>query len=237
MGEAAVAGDAEDAARMMRRLAVSGRRLVWREARWVVLAREGDRRTRALGEMARARVEAMIATGELRRAEGGGYVLAPEARAAMAAAPAEAGPGVFVAAGLARPRLGGAGFAGLAARAQAGEGPMSRRAAMAGVRLASDAEQAARTTRTTMDWSATPATRGRRAAGEGGPDEGARAASARLARVSRFAGAEAMRLAWAACVEALALATLERRFSLPKRTGAARLNAALEQVAAGYDRG
>lgn len=225
--------------RARRALRASGRRLMQLgDGGWAVLI-GGDRRRRALATLTPQDGRALVDGGEVEPAEGGGYVLvrdeaAGEADAAAAQTPAMPGPSVFIAAGLHRSSMRGAGFAGLARRAGESDAALSLRQAHAGLRLIADAERAARTAGLTMDWSAAPASRIRRAGRSGGQNAAAREASLRIARL-KAADAAGFALAWAACVEGRSLASLERRLGLPRRTAAARLAEALEDIAAGYD--
>jgi hypothetical protein len=222
--------------RARRALGFSGRRLVETDAGWAVLA-GGDRRRRPIVQLSDGEGRELIACGAAVPAAGGGYVGCGEREQARGdrEAIAMAGEAVFVAVGLPRRDVFGAGFAGLAKRAARGEGPLSVRQARAGVRLIADAEQSRRDARLTMDWEAGPADRVRRGAGGGGLAEAARAAAARLAQAERKAGAAAYRLAWAACVEQMSLAKLEATFGYERRTAGERLSEALEAVAQAYE--
>jgi hypothetical protein len=229
---------AEALARARRALRLSGRRLFQLgHGGWAVLIGD-DRRRRALAMLAPDAGRALVDSGEVEPAEGGGYVLAggPVERDAPAPDTPLPGPSVFIAAGVPRSGFRGAGFLGLARRAgEAGEA-LSLRQALAGVRLVADAERAASTPGLTMDWSAAPASRVRRSGRDGGRSAAGRKAALRIARLMA-ADADGFSLAWAACVEGRSLVALERRFGLSKRSAADRLAEALETIAAGYDAG
>jgi hypothetical protein len=210
---------------------MSGRRLIQLgDGRWAVLV-GNDRRRRVLAMLTPDAGRALVDSGEVQPAEGSGYVLVSMQATREAPMP---GPSVFIAAGLPRSNTGGAGFAGLARRAGGAGDALSLRQAQAGVRLVADAERAARTPGLAMDWSASPASRVRRAGRDGGLVAASRDAARRIERL-RAGDAEGFALAWAACVEGLSLARLERRFQFVKRSAAAKLAEALETIAAGYD--
>jgi len=203
----------------------------------------GDRRRRPVLRVADALARAMASGGDLIEAEGGGWVLA-EGMAVPAPAPApgralEAPRAVLslAAAGAPRSRLRGPGFAGLAIKAERGEGHLTVREAAAGRRLIADAEASLRMPGLSTNWDAVPADRGRAGPAAGAPrGGGALAAARRLERLEADIGGRAWRLCWAACVEGLPLAALERRCGLAKRSAARRLSQALEKLAGAYEK-
>jgi len=144
-------------------------------------------------------------------------------------------PWLFEAVGIPPPSSRGVGFAGLARRAQAGEGPMSLRQALAGLRLIADAEQSLRAERITMDWDGIVADRQRRRGRDGGLSRTARVAAVRLARVKAAAGESDWTTAWAACIERVSVHTLAKRRGVRRRDMRATLCNALESIAAAYD--
>lgn len=219
-------------ARVIRALAVSGRRMfpLPDGSGWGIV-HAGDRRRRPVLKAGDALVRAMAADGELVEAAGGGWVVAGPVAGA-------AGPAEPLAPAAPRSRLGGAGFAALALKAARGEGSLTVREAAAGRRLVADAEASLRLRGLSMNWDAVPADGGGRAPGGGGGGPGGLAAMAarqRLERLRGAAGDRAFDLAWAACVEGLPLAALERRFGLAKRSAARRLSQALEKLADAYE--
>ncbi|MDZ4761741.1 MAG: DUF6456 domain-containing protein [Alphaproteobacteria bacterium] len=221
----------EKARRAARMLQVSGRRLMCLGAEWGVLA-GGDRRTRPMTRLSAGSAARLIASGVVKRAPGGGFVLAEAAGREHAP---ETGPGIFIVAGAPRSRRRGVGFQGLAQRALVGEGPLSLRQMRAGVRLIADAEASLRSRGLTMNWDAAPVDRVRRGGGTGGLGAPAREAARRIARLRSEVGDGLMDLAWAACVQGCPLGALERRHGLAARSGSARLALALERLAAAYD--
>jgi hypothetical protein len=144
-------------------------------------------------------------------------------------------PWLFEAVGIPPPSSRGVGFAGLARRAQAGEGPMCLRQALAGLRLIADAEQSQRAERITMDWDGIVADRQRRRGRDGGLSRTARVAAARLARVKAAPGESDGTTAWAACIERVSVHTLAKRHGVRRRDMRETLCNALESVAAAYD--
>lgn len=223
-------------ARLLRALAQPGRRLVARGEGWSVHAR-GDRRTRALAVAAAAEVRALAESGRIAPApDGDGYVAAEEAHTFDAAArfvpPAGWRPQLAASRGAAH----GAGFVGLARRAEAGQGPLSRRGALAGARLIADAEAAAADRALSMNWEGLPRDPSRTPgpAAPGGRSAGARA---RIARLKAAAPARSLAIAWAACVEGRSLVRLAAAFNLGSGGGAQALAEALETLADVYDRG
>lgn len=227
--------EAAPAARVARALAVSGRRMsvLADGSGWGVFS-GGDRRRRPVLRVADALARAMASAGAVVEADGGGWVLAEGAEARDAPeAPRTALS--LVAAGAPRSRLRGPGFAGLALRAERGEGQLSVREAAAGRRLIADAEASLRMPGLSMNWDAVPADRARAGPAAGAPrGGGALAAARRLERIEADIGERAWRLCWAACVEGLPLAALERRCGLAKRSAARRLSEALEKLAGAY---
>jgi hypothetical protein len=221
----------------MRELRRSGRRLVERKPDWVVLGGDGAHAA-VVAVLAPADVALLAAEGRIVKAASRGYVLCAadmvEATCAPDAPPAT-GPWLFEAVGVLRSRIGGAGFEGLAKRAQAGEGPLRLREAAAGVRLIEDAEASARGDRLTMDWDGVAVDRQRRTGRSGGLALAAREAAQRIERLKTVVGEARFALAWEACVEALPLTVIERRRGLERREIHAELSAALEAIAAAYD--
>jgi hypothetical protein len=206
----------KDPARRALRLLAGGRALAPHRGGWAILAADGS----ALMRLDAAALARLAALGAIVGA-GGGWTVAevapPTPRIARARAPAaRAG------------RPGGRGFPYLVARACAGEGPLSARGAAAGLRLAIEAEEALRDPALGMNWDAVPADRTGRGAGSR-PPASAERARARLAAARAALGAEAFALCWRACVEGRPLARLGER-------AGPRLAAALEQLAAAFDR-
>lgn len=228
-------------AQALRALEASGRRLMQRSDGWAVIGRDARRRPVVRIDAADAR--ALIDAGWVMAAAGGGFVLAegvladgvraPDADAALFDAREAAR--AFAEAHAGRKAAGGFGFAGLARLAAQGEGPLSMRAAQAGLWLRATAELAARRRGLTMNWSATPLDRGARRAGDGGLPDAARRAAMRVERMRRALGADAFALVWAACVEGETLGALERRLGLGARRGAELLGQALERLADAMD--
>ena len=144
---------------------------------------------------------------------------------------------VFAAAGIAQSRMGGAGFVGLARRAEGGEGPLTLRAVQAGLRVIQDAEISYRRPGLTMNWDAIPADRGRRSAGSGGLSVTAREADERLRLAKAALGEAGFGLVWRACVEAEPLTVLARQTGIAAATVVTRLGASLERLADTYDAG
>jgi hypothetical protein len=218
--------------RALRALRISGRRLVRHNGRWQVRA---DSQRWPVITLRREDVERLRADGRLAAAEGGGYILAAAAVEEMTAADPEetprAGPWIYAPAGRrGRPH----GFAGLALRAQNGEGPLTLRQASAGLKLIADAEQAGRDPTLTMNWDAGPVDKRRRDGRQPYRTGAARKADTRI-RCARDALGEAFALAWSACIEQFPLSRLERRHRLPAHGAAAALAEALEKLAHVYD--
>jgi hypothetical protein len=221
----------------LRELRRSGRRLVQRKRDWAVMSAGGA----AMVLLTQADVAMLAADGKIMTTEGGGYVATPSA-ATVKAAPEQApksgaktGDWVFEAAGIAKPTPTGAGFAGLARRAQVGHGPLTLRQAAAGLRLVADAEQSVRAERITMDWDGVVGDRRRRRGRDGGLALSARAAAVRIARLKCAMGEAAFDLAWSACVERAPARLLARRRGVAGPRIRAMLCDALEKLAEAYD--
>ncbi len=232
--------EAVSAERVARTLAISGRRMfegldgVWR------IQPGADRRRRPVLQAPEQVARRMIAQGELVEAAGGGWVLADAAAApGSPEAPRPALDARAADQAGREPGSRGPGFPGLALKAGRGEGPLTLREAAAGRRLIADAEASLRLPGLTMNWDAVPSdgSQAGAAPGAGGPRGGAALAAAnRLQRLRREAGARAFDLAWAACVDGLPLAVLERRFGLASRSAGRHLSGALETMADAYER-
>ena len=236
---------APEAARMKlaaRELQRTGRRLVQRRNDWAVIGPCGG----SMAVLTQADVAVLAADGKIAATAGGGYVAAPPAAnlkfspnsAANSAANSvtKTGEWVFKAAGFAKPGVAsGAGFAGLARRAQAGMGPLTLRQAAAGLRLIVDAEQSVRAERITMDWDGVVGDRRRRRGRDGGLALSARAAAIRIARLKCAMGEAAFDLAWSACVERAPVRLLARRRGVAGPRIREMLGDALEKLAGAYD--
>jgi hypothetical protein len=220
--------------RILRAMRLSGRRLVCSNGKWRVRA---DQRRWLAIDVPPEDAQLLLADGKLAPAQGGGYVLTAAAVEEIAAADASeppcAGPWIHVVTGTRR-RTAARGFRGLAIRAEAGLGPLTRRQAVAGLKLIADAEQAGRNPSLTMNWDAGPADKQRRDGRMPWRMRVVRKADARVRRARETLG-DAFGLVWSACVDQLPLARLERRHELPAREGAAALAAALEKLANLYD--
>lgn len=223
-----------DEARALRALKVSGRRLLPIESEWRVHAR-GDARTRPLARLDHASAMHLLAARRLRPASHGGLVLTTashieeEGAAVSPTAPDRA----FLIAGTPRPGH-KPGFAGLARKAEAGLGPLSRRAAHAGLILIKDAEAATRQSGLAPDYTAPPRDRdARRTWRGGGVDAGARA-RASVRRVKEKIDPLSFNVCWQACVEARSLKGLAATFGFHRRDAPEKLAAALEALADGY---
>jgi hypothetical protein len=223
-------------ARAVRMLGVTGRRLLEHNGAWSIFAR-GDRRMRALLLLRPADVEQLKAEGLIIPAVSGGYVLAPDNRVEAPAPDVQpaAGPWLFEFAGVRVPKRNGGNFARLARNATCGQGPLSLRQAMAGLKLIEDAEQGARVASLTMNWDAAPADKNRRSGGEGRPVRAARAAQVRINRVKAALEEGEFAFIYSACIQGVSLRVLERRQGLPRHGGPRALGAALEKVADVYD--
>jgi hypothetical protein len=225
-------------ARLLRALDSSRRRLVRTDAGWAVV--DGSQSKRMM-DATREEGERLLERGWIEAATaGGGYVLSGAGRDAerpvlMNWAPG-AGASVFLSAGRPRARDGGAGFPGLAHRAQMGEGPLSLRQAQAGLRLIADVERSGADPSLSMNWNAVASSRMRRS-GERGGAWIAMEARRMLARVEATAGKDAFALAKAACVDGLSLRALGARFGLARGDVGEALSVALEKVADAYDGG
>jgi hypothetical protein len=213
--------------RVLIALEKSGRRLVERGDGWVVVA-GGDRRRRPFATLSDGEARDLIAGGHVIPAFGGGYIAITRIERETPA------PSVLVAAGRPRANAKGIGFVRLAAQAEQGEGPLSARAAAAGLRLIRDAETAARRHGLSMDWNAPAADRRPRGPSSGGLARGALAAEARLKRLEQ-ADARGFALAFTACVDGAPLTAIEKRFGLARRGGGAALGEALDKIASVYD--
>jgi hypothetical protein len=222
--------------RALRMLATSGRRLVRREAGWAVLP-GSDLRRRPVLHLTLEEGARLMASNRITAAtQGPGYMLA-DRPGEMEPQEPRPGPEVFRAVGAPSSRIGGAGFLGLARRAESGDGPLSLRAVQAGLRLVADAEASLRRPGLSMNWDAIPADRGRRAAGSGGLGTAARAAANRLAHVASRIGPTRHALVWAACVEGWPLSRLAAQRGLAIRRVGEALGEALEALADAYDAG
>ena len=227
-----------DAARVRRALRVlqrSGRRLIQRRRDWAVV---GASNAIVFATLTQADVAMLAAEKLIVAAEGGGHVASPAA--SDTAAPKleivpRTGPWVFDVVGYARCKPRGVGFAGLASRAQAGEGPLTLRQAMAGLRLIADAEQSEQSERITMDWSGLVVDGQRRRGRNGGRTHAARKARDRIARARADVGKAPFALVWSACVERASLSALARERGVRNREVQRRLGQALEKLAAAYD--
>ncbi len=226
-----------DEARVLRALDISGRRLLRGADGWSVHAR-GDARTRSLARLDFASAARLLASGRLREAPGGGLVRADTAPCnnTNSAHAREPTPDLaFQLASAPHKRARGAGFQGLVRQAERGEGPLTRRAAAAGIELIKDAETSTRQSGLVMNWSAIPSDRdARRVWRGGGVDAGARA-RIKLSRIRARAGDPSFSLSWLACVEARSLKWLAKRYGFPSRTIADRLAHALESLADAYE--
>ncbi|MEM6626551.1 MAG: DUF6456 domain-containing protein [Pseudomonadota bacterium] len=221
-----------DAPRLVRALQASPGRVLRRTTQGWAVFPEGDRRRRAVAFAEDALVEDLKMTGVL-ISKGDGFRTAQTAvvpnRNAFGATAPDRRPDA------ARLRSRKPGFAGLAALAETGQGPLSLGQVRAGRRLQADIERASSGGRVTMDWTFTPAGRVRRRGGEGGLSEPAAKASARLRALSGKVGADVFAVAVAACVEEVSLKALEAKFGFPKRSGAREVSAALEALRIAYD--
>jgi hypothetical protein len=225
--------------RALRALRVSGRRLVQRKGRWEIRA---DGRSAPVAVIKDQAVALLLADGKLAPAEGGGYVLTAAAVEEVTAADAEAapsaGPWIFTVAG--RPRRGASrGFAGLAKRVLAHEGPLTLRQATAGLKLIADAEQSGRDFGLTMNWDARPVDRRRSSSSSNGKGparlRAARQAERRIRRARARLGDQKFALLWSACIDQDSLSRLEQCHRLPRHGAAGALAEALELLAAVYD--
>jgi hypothetical protein len=218
--------------RVLRALRISGRRLVKRNDRWQV--RVDGRRWPTI-DVPSEEVELLLADGMLVAAGSGGFVLTAAAVEEVTAADPEeaprAGPWIYATAG----RRGAPhGFAGLAFRAERGEGPLTLRQALAGLKLVADAEQAGRDSTITMNWEAGPVDKRRRGGHASRRLRAAQAADRRLRRAREVLGAD-FTLLWRACVEQVPLSRLSRGHRLSVRAVPAALAAALVRLADFYD--
>lgn len=219
-----------DLGRALQALSRSGRRLVRRASGWAVIGGT-DGRARAIAELDEPTARRLLESGSVRPAAGGGYVLGENADVGVAP-----GPGVVAAAGHPRSRRAGAGFAHLAQQAAAGEGPLSLRQALAGVRLTADVEAAMLDRSLSMTWDGMPGPRGRKGGGRAARGSSTSAAQARLRRVRAGVGEFSFELARAACIDGRTLADLEVRYGLARRSCAEALAHALERLADAYER-
>jgi hypothetical protein len=220
--------------RALRALQRSGRRLIQRRKDWAVV---GASSAATFATLTQADVAMLAAENLIAPAECGGHIAAPPD--ADATPPLEiiprTGQWVFDAIGCTSRKPRGLGFAGLASRAHAGEGPLSMRQALAGLRLIEDAEQSFRGERTTMDWSGLVVDGQRRRGRDGGLAHAARKAHERIARVRAEAGEAMFALAWSACVERASIRSLARARGVKGGEVQRRLSLALEKLAAAYD--
>jgi hypothetical protein len=220
--------------RALRALQRSGCRLVQRRKDWAVV---GASNSAIFATLTQADVAMLVAENLIAPAEGGGHVAASEdtdAKPSLEIVP-RTGQWVFDAVGCTSRKPRGLGFAGLASRAHAGEGPLTLRQALAGLRLIEDAEQSLRGERTTMDWSGLVVDGQQRRARDGGLALAARRAKERIARVRADAGEALFALAWSACVERASIRSLARARGVKGREVQLRLSLALERLAAAYD--
>jgi hypothetical protein len=221
-------------ARLLAALRISGRRLVETSpGAWAVLTRD-DRRARRLMMVDGEIVARLLRDQKLRHTGDGACVLA---EGVIVAPPPSTSAFALIAAG--RPRRSGEpakGFLGLAVLARRGAGPLSMRQVKAGLRLIADAEREHNSAGLAMNWSAGPTDRRARGPQRGGQTSAAASASAQLKRVRAFAGEDAWRLAWLACIEGATLAVLKKKTGLSKGAMGAALAQALEQLANAYER-
>lgn len=223
--------------RAMRHLMRSGRRLIQRRKDWAVV---GASNAAIFALLTQEDVALMAAEKLIVTAEGGGYVAAPSPENPGLKTVPRTGLRVFNAVSYARRKQKSAGFAGLAIRAQAGEGPLTLRQAMAGRSFIADVEQSERGERITMNWStmAVDGQRRRRRSGTNGMCGLARAAlraNRRLARVRAELGEGAFALVWSACIEGASVRSLAQARGVSSREVQRRLSVALQKLAAAYD--
>jgi hypothetical protein len=218
--------------RVMRALSLSGRRLARTPAGWSVLV-SADRRGRARLLLEDAEVRALAGAGRLKEIDADMYVAGD---VAVAHRPLVE-PWAFIEASRReKRRQAGVGFTAMVYRAKAGEGPLTMRHVEAGLKLISDVEQRENSRGLTMNWDAGPVDRQRRTGTSGGFHGMAARTAARLRMVKRHTSLEAFSLAWALCIEATPLRTLKERFGIGGRRFEAAVAAALEEIAAAYDR-
>lgn len=218
--------------RALRHLQRSGRRLVQRRKDWAIIGASNATVFATLGE---ADVALLAAARLIAPADGGGHVAPSAADELKSEVIPRTGSWLFDVVGYSPRKSTGAGFAGLAIRARAGEGPLTLRQAQAGERLIADAEQSQRADRITMDWSGVAADRKRRRGRDGGLAHAARCARRRLARVRAKLGEGAFSLIWSACVERASISLLARSRGVKGREVHRRLGLVLERLAAAYD--
>ncbi|MDP3492609.1 MAG: DUF6456 domain-containing protein [Hyphomonadaceae bacterium] len=215
----------------MRALAISGRQLVRLKAGWGVM-RGTDRRLRTRFLLEDSEVKRLVAEGRIAAAGEDVRVLTD----VRVEAPPPIEPWAFIAAGRRdAARSTGTGFAALATAARKGQGPLTMRHVNAGLRLIADAERRDTSKGLTMDWDSGPVDRQRRSGVGGGFAGGAAQAAKRLRRVSGLVGKDVWKLAWAVCVDAVSLRTLQARFGLAQRDVRPAVAEALEAVALAYD--
>lgn len=215
----------------MRALAISGRQLVRLKAGWGVI-RGMDRRVGARFMLEDGEVARLVAQGRL-MVGGEDIRVLTDVRAEP---PPPIEPWAFIAAGRRDvARATGMGFAALATSARKGQGPLSMRHVLAGLRLIADAERRDTSKGLTMDWDSGPVDRQRRSGVAGGFRGSAAEAARRLRRVKALVSADAWKLAWAVCVDAASLRSLEERFRLGRREVKPAVAAALEAIALAYD--
>lgn len=215
----------------MRALAISGRQLVRLKAGWGVI-RGMDRRVGARFMLDDGEVARLVAQGRLAAAGEDMRVLTD----VRTEPPSMIEPWAFIAAGRRDvTRATGTGFAALATAARKGQGPLSMRHVQAGLRLIADAERRDTSKGLTMDWDAGPVDRQRRSGVAGGFRGSAAEAARRLRRVKALAPEDAWKMAWAVCVDAVSLRSLQTRFGLGQREVRPAVAAALEAIALAYD--
>lgn len=218
--------------RLVKALSFSGRRLVRRASGWAVLA-GADLRGRSLVACEDEAARRLVEVGVVRPAASGpGYVLSQPGEVETAP---QAGVMAMAAAGAPRSRTPG-GFVDLVRRAGEGDGPLSARAAAAGLRLVTDAEDSQRDPRLSMSFSGMPHQRGRRGGGAGGSPARSLGAAMRLQRLAETLGKETFATCWRACVEGLSLVQLARREGATPRFAGALLAGALSRLADAYER-
>lgn len=215
----------------MRALAITGRQLVRLKAGWGVM-RGMDRRVRARFTLEDGEVARLVAQGRLAAAGEDIRVLTDVRVEPLPMIE----PWAFIAAGRRDvTRATGVGFAALATAARKGQGPLSMRHVYAGLRLIADVERRDTSKGLTMDWDAGPVDRQKRSGVAGGFKGSAADAARRLRRVKALVTDDAWKLAWAACVDAMSLVALQKRFRLGQREVRPAVAAALEVIALAYD--
>ncbi len=228
--------------RALRHLQCSGRRLIQRRKDWAVV---GAANTLVFATLRQEDVALLAAEKLIVAADGGGHVAA---QVVVVVAKVDVvdegrtpeiiprtGPWVFDVVSYTQRKKTGLGFASLASRAQAGEGPLTLRQAVAGLRFIADVEQTQRGERITMDWSGLMADRQRRRGRDGGPARAARRANLRLLRLRAELGEGAFALVRSACIDRASVRALARERGIRSKELQRRLSVALEKLAAAYD--